>query len=112
MTTAIRRREPGGPFHLRAKVWPRPNERYHGRLLGLWHIYVQERNDDLSQQIQNNKRVGDVLRQLVGETKGLPPSPVGFPWRLRFHAVTMFANRAFGCMSSKASITEIMIASA
>ena len=100
----------GGLFHLRAKVWPRPNERYHGRLLGLRHIDVQECDDELSQQIQNNKRVGDVLGQLAGETEGLAPSPVGFPGRLRFHAVTVFANRAFGCMSSKASITEIMIA--
>jgi hypothetical protein len=61
---------------------------------------------------KDGNRVADVLREHSGNVERVPSTPVDFSRRLRFHAVTVFANRALGCMSSKASITEIMIASA
>jgi hypothetical protein len=70
----------------------------------LWRVYVQKGDDDLSH---------------VSRTARAPSGPSG-NWLVSITACRLchgsifiipFANRTFGCMSSKASITEIMIAS-
>jgi len=55
------RRRTGGLIHLHTQVRPRPNERHDGCLGGLRHIDVQECDDQLSQEVQDNECIVDVL---------------------------------------------------
>ena len=89
--TGLRRSDPSGP-----------NERYRGRFGGLWRAALQERDDKFPDKIQDRERIGGVIRQLAYQHQRLAPSPVGFPWRLLFQAITVM----FGGKTRNTSATE------
>jgi hypothetical protein len=63
------------------------------RNLSISIIYVQECDDELSQKVQDNERIVDVLRKLPCHVERVTATPVDFRWWWRFHGGHLNALR-------------------